>query len=261
MSLNRIYAIILQNFYILRHNLDRQSEIFYWVIIDMLLWGVTSLYFDEVGQAEVNIIFSIVSAVIFWYFLWSAQNEVNMGVLQQIWYKNFVNIFSTPLKFAELISSLIISSIVKSILTVSFGTLIAGLVFGVRLLDFGLWIFPLAGILMAMGWIYAFTISGFILRVGTSAQAITWSLVFVLSPFSAVYFPVSILPGWAQTVASLFPSSYVFESMREYVGPGTISAGNLVTGALLAIVYLCISYAWLRISFNSALNKGLVDLK
>jgi ABC-2 type transport system permease protein len=114
---------------------------------------------------------------------------------------------------------------------------------------------------MAMGWIYAFTISGIILRVGTSAQAITWSLVFVLSPFSAVYFPVSILPGWAQTVASLFPSSYVFESMREYVNSGTISAGNLVTGALLSIVYLRISYAWLRISYNSALNKGLVDLK
>src|SRR5262245_57776885 len=41
-------------------------------------------------------------------------------------------------------------------------------------------------------------ICGLILRQGMGAEGLAWTVVFTISPISAVYYPVSILPDWLQ---------------------------------------------------------------
>lgn len=261
MKWNRIWAILLQNYYIFRHSIDRQTEVFYWSAVDLMLWGITSLYFLEVSNTEIDIVLSIVSGVVFWYFLWSAQNEFNMGILQQLWYRNMINIFASPIKFSEMTVALILSGIIKASITFTSASIVAFLLFRVTVFNVGIWLIPFAAILLLTGWIYAFIMSGIVIRFGTTVQSLTWSLVFVLSPFSAVYFPVSILPGWAQVISKFFPTSYVFESMRAIISTGTFEKANLVYAFLLIIIYFGLAYLWLRVSFAKALEKGLVSLK
>src|SRR5215831_11880185 len=49
-------------------------------------------------------------------------------------------------------------------------------------------------------------ICGLILRQGMGAEGLAWTVVFTLSPISAVYYPVSILPTWLQHFVWALPS-------------------------------------------------------
>jgi ABC-2 type transport system permease protein len=196
-----------------------------------------------------------------WYFIWQAQNEINIGLLMELWNSNLVNLFVSPLKFWEFIVALMSSGFLKSILTFAFASFVAGLIYQVDPLRLGLWLLPFALILMITGWCYAFLISGVILRFGTSVQSLGWTLIFILSPFSAVYYPVSILPEWAQTISRFLPTSYVFESMRSIISTQTFEIGNLFYAGILSVFYFTIAAIWLRSSFNRTLEKGLVKVK
>ena len=68
--------------------------------------------------------------------------------------------------------------------------------------------------LMVMGWAVALGVTALILRHGAGAEALAWSVLFGLTPFSAVFYPVAVLPGWLQPVALALPAAHVFEGMR-----------------------------------------------
>ena len=55
--------------------------------------------------------------------------------------------------------------------------------------------------LMIMGWAVALGVVSLILRHGAGAEALAWSVLFGLTPFSAVFYPVSVLPRALQPVA------------------------------------------------------------
>lgn len=258
---HRVYAIVLKNLYFLKHSLDRKTELFYWPTIDLILWGITSLYFRELAPEYGSVVPSIVTGIILWYFLWQGQSEVNMSFLSELWYRNLVNLFITPLKFSEFILAFLISSIFKAIVAFAVTSIGALLLYQVGLFQVGLWVIPFGVILIMTGWIYAFATTGLNMRFGTKVQSISWTMVFLLSPFSAVYYPVSVLPDWAQKIASILPTSYVFESMRSIINTGKFDYNYLLYAFLLVCFYLVIALAWLRSSFSFALNQGLVKLR
>src|SRR5207237_350857 len=76
------------------------------------------------------------------------------------------------------------------------------------------YVFRFFAVLLVMGWALGMAICGLILRQGMGAEGLAWTVVFTISPISAVYYPVSILPGWLQHVSWVLPSTYVFEGMR-----------------------------------------------
>ena len=55
------------------------------------------------------------------------------------------------------------------------------------------------------------------------AIALAWSVLFGLTPFSAVFYPVSVLPAWVQPFALALPSAHVFEGMRQMLTDGSIN--------------------------------------
>jgi ABC-2 type transport system permease protein len=61
-------------------------------------------------------------------------------------------------------------------------------------------------------------VSGFI-RSGNSAPAIVSPLAIVLQFISGVFFVYSQLPGWMQTVASIFPLKWMAQGMRSVFLP------------------------------------------
>jgi ABC-2 type transport system permease protein len=55
---------------------------------------------------------------------------------------------------------------------------------------------------------------GFIFRFGTRIQAFAWTVVPILQPLSAAFFPLQILPYPLQLFAQILPSTFVFEAGR-----------------------------------------------
>jgi ABC-2 type transport system permease protein len=55
---------------------------------------------------------------------------------------------------------------------------------------------------------------GFSIRNSDSAVAFIVLPTFVLNFFSGVFIPISVLPGWLQTAASIFPLKWLAQGMR-----------------------------------------------
>ena len=57
--------------------------------------------------------------------------------------------------------------------------------------------------------------TAFILFFGQEAEILAWALALLFLPFSAVFYPVEVLPESFQAVAKLVPTSYIFETFRQ----------------------------------------------
>ena len=76
--------------------------------------------------------------------------------------------------------------------------------FGVTALGLPLVAFLLA--LVVFGLALALFVVGLLLRFGEEAEIMAWALAFIVLPFSAVYYPLTVLPGWARTIAGGLPT-------------------------------------------------------
>lgn len=260
MRLHRVWAVILRYIFLFRHSFDRMSDVFYWPTIDLIIWGLTIHFLTSVAPNSSQIVLAILSAYIFWVIIWRGQYEITVNLLEDLWNKNLVNIFVAPLKFSEWVIALILEGIIKAFVSFIFAGLVAYLMYRLNITMFGWYILPFSLMLIMTGWWVGFFVAGFIFRFGTKVQTLAWTIAWVIGPFSAIFYPVSSLPNWAQKISALIPISYVFESAREIVYKGQTDLSKLFIPFVLNIVYLILSLIFVRRSFNKVLEKGLIKV-
>jgi len=260
MKLHRIYAMILRFMLLFRRSYDRISDVFYWPTIDLLLWGLTSQFFRSYTPGADKILLMIITGILFWIIAWRAQYEISVNLLEDLWNENFINIFVSPIKFGEWVSSFLIIGVIKGLLSLVFATGMAFLLYKVHIFNYGFYLLPFLFSLLLTGWWVGFFVGGLILRFGTKVQTFAWTLVMVMSPFAAIYYPVSILPNWAQFVARFVPASYIFEGARSILYEGKLDSISLVYSFALNIIYMILGYIFLKRSFAKIMNKGMVHL-
>ncbi len=107
-----------------------------------------------------------------------------------------------------------------------------------------------------MGWAVGLAIIAVILRNGLGAENLAWVAIFVLSPVSGIYYPVSVLPAWLQPVAWSLPTSYVFEGMRAVMFQHVFRTDYLVRAAALDVLYIALGGAFLLWSFHRVRRTG-----
>lgn len=256
-NLNRVMAMVLRYFLYLRHNLDRLSDMFYWPAMDIFVWGLTGLYIASLGSNSYQTMFVILTGVVFWIVIWRAQYEINVNIMSEIWDKNLVNIFASPLTLNEWIASLILVGFIKMVLSVAFSALLTFFLYQFNIFIFGVFLLPSIISLLLTGWAAGFFIAGFIIQFGAKIQTLAWTGVALIWPFSALYYSVAILPDWAQAVARLVPPSYVFEGMREVIFTGHFSYDKLVISFALNITYLVLSIWFFIFMFGKSKKLGL----
>jgi ABC-2 type transport system permease protein len=154
----------------------------------------------------------------------------------------------------------ILLSLVKVILSFIFTLLLTLVMYKVSLFSTMSLLLPHIALLIVTSWWIAFIIIGSILRFGTRIQTLAWALVAVVSPFSAIYYPLSSLPRFAQYIAYFVPSSYIFESAREVIATGHYDAMKLGTCLFLNAVYVVLSLYYLKTSIDAARRRGLASL-
>ena len=263
MTWHRVYGVVLRYFYLVRRSLDRSSEVFIHPILDLAIWGLTGVYFQSLfseGGGTPVFVVALVSGIIFWNVIWRAQSEVPFGILEDLWNRNLLNMFIAPLKISEWMLGLIILGFVKVFLTLVTAGLFALALYQVNLFMFGFHLIPFIFLLVISGWWIGFLITGLVLRLGTGFQALAWTLAFVIAPFSAVYYPVSVLPAWAQSVAWALPTTYIFEGMREVINTGNLNYSLMWGSLLLNVVYVAVTFLYLYRSFKKRLDRGLLTL-
>lgn len=262
MNKNRIWAIIIRHLYNFRHSLDRLVDSFYWPAVDILLWGLTSVYIQKSGANVPQIVLMILSGLVLWMVVWRSQYEITINLLEELWSSNLVNLFSSPLKVGEWIMAVAILGLLKMGITISFAGLLVWLLYKIDVL-FGLgWqLLPFMALLLMFGWAVGFLVAGLIVRFGMRIQALSWTMIYIMAPFSAVFYPLNTLPVWAQKVAVWVPTSYIFEGMRLVLAGGRIDQMNLVKSAGLTLVYLVLSILFFLFCFKQSKKTGLARLE
>ena len=260
MKLYRIWGIFLRYYYNLLHSYDRLSDMFFWPLMDLLLWGLTSRYIVAQGTVDNRVILTLLGGIMLWIFPWRGQYEMTVNFLEDLWNRNLVNLFATPVRFSEWVVTLMLVGIFKASVSFVFASLVAYLLYATNIYSLGPTLLPWVGILIMFGWVVGLIVTSIIMRFGTKIQTFAWIGINILAPFVGVYYSVSTLPAWAQAVAQWIPASYAFEAMRRLV----MGQGGEYTGLAVALglngLYLILGLGLLYTSYRTILKRGLISV-
>ncbi len=256
--LRRVSAVVLRQAYLLRGSPARVLPLFAWVAIDVVLWGFITKYLNSVTSAGFDFVPVLLGAVLLWDFFGRVMHGVTMAFFEDVWTRNFLNVFATPLTTAEYVSGLVLSSIGTSTVGLVVMVILATAAFGLSFLGYGLVIVPALLVLFLFGIALGIAGCAVVLRLGPAAEWLIWPIPAVLSPFVGVFYPVATLPGWMRVVSWLLAPSYVFEALRALVSGGTASWAALGWAAFLALVDIVLA-GWLfaRV-YRYAVRTGLI---
>jgi len=257
MKFYRIKALLLKYYYISINRVDRIFDIFYWPLIDILVWGFASNYIKSLS--DVNVLSVILGSLILWVFVWRSSQDIAVFVLEDYWSKNLYHLFSSPVKISEHVVSIILLGFLRGMLS-----FMAMAFFAYILHSFNIFVIPigLLGLsillLSIFGWVMGLFVTSFILRFGQRIQVLAWSIVWILQPFSCVFYPLSSLPAWAASIAKWLPTTYVFENLRQYIFQNTVSYNGFAVALVIEIVLVIAVSVFLYNSFKYAKDKGLL---
>ncbi|HEX3432135.1 MAG TPA: ABC transporter permease [Rhizomicrobium sp.] len=258
MNARRIGAVALRQFYLYTGSPTRVVPLFIWVGIDIVLWGFITRYLNRIASPGFNFVPALLGAVLLWDFLTRVMQGISTAFLEEVWSRNFLNLFATPLTISEYLAGLVITSIGTSLIGLATMLCLATLVFGLSFFAYGAAILPFLLVLFLSGIALGIAATAMMLRLGPASEWFVWPMPAMLSPFAGVFYPISTLPSWMQWVSRILPPSYVFEGMRAIVRGTLWNPATLAIGFALSVVYI-LAAGWLfeRV-FRVAVRTGLL---
>ena len=256
MSIIKMYGLFLRHFYLITRSFPRILDLIYWPSIQITLWGFISNFFASHTTYYNNAVGVILTCAILYDFLFRTSIGFNMLFLEEIWSRNFTNLFIAPMKISEIIVSLIFTALVRALIGLIPAVLLTSPLFGISILELGIYLFFLFLSLYIFGITLGILVSAGLLRFGPSFENIAWSTMFLLAPFGCIYYPIEILPEIFQKIAYMLPLVYIFEEARNILINNTVDISNLIQAYMLNMVYIIISITLFFYSFNKARDKG-----
>lgn len=258
MRITPIRAIVLRQLYLLRGGPTRVLSLVIWVAIDIILWGFMTKYLNTVTAAGFDFVPVLLGAVLMWDFFTRVMFGVTMAFFEDVWSRNFLNIFGSPVSINEYLAGLVSSSIITSALGLLVMLVLAVVLFGLSFILYGGLLVPFLLVLFLFGIALGIVGCSFVLRFGPSAEWFVWPIPAILSPFAGVFYPITTMPPWIQWIAHALPPMYVFEGMRAIVTGEAMSMSSLAIGAALAVIYVLgasFVFTWV---YRNAVRTGLI---
>ena len=152
MRFHVIYGILLKYYYITKNRLDRLFDIFYWPMIDVLVWGLTTYYISSLS--ENFIIGFFLGGAILWSVFNRANTDMGVFILEDFWSRNLPNFYSTPLKISEVIIALCLNGLLRSLASIAFLSVLTLLLYSFNILSINiLYLLIFFFFLLVFGWI------------------------------------------------------------------------------------------------------------
>ncbi len=256
MNWNKIFALSLRHVYLIKGSFPRILDLIYWPTIQIFLWGFISKFFTLSSTFYENTVGVILSAAILYDFLFRSSISYNMMFLEEIWSRNFTNLFIAPIKLSEIITALTITAIFRTLIGLIPAALLAIPFFGVSILKIGIPLIFLLITLYVFGVTLGLLVTSGLVRFGPSFENIAWASLFFLAPLGCIYYPIEILPNWLQIIAKLLPLVHIFEEMRNILIHDTVNYYQILKAIFISFVYFVIGIIIFYLSYNGAKNRG-----
>ena len=256
MNWGKVFALSLRHIYLIKGSFPRILDLIYWPTIQIFLWGFISKFFTLSSSYFENTVGIILSAAILYDFLFRSSISYNMMFLEEIWSRNFTNLFIAPIKLSEIITALTFTAIFRTLIGLIPAALIAIPLFGVSIFKIGAPLIFLLITLYIFGVTLGLLVTAGLVRFGPSFENVAWASLFFIAPLGCIYYPVEILPNWIQPIALGLPLAHIFEETRNILVNQTVDFKNIYYAILLNLIYLCLSISIFYKSFSSAKKNG-----
>jgi ABC-2 type transport system permease protein len=256
MKLHRITALIVRHLYLYRRSLPRMMEIFYWPFLDLVIWGFITLYLVRYQSQVPGFVSFFLGALILWDMLFRSQQGITISFLEEMWARNLMNLFASPLTPNEFLAATMAMSVFKVTCVSIVMAVCAWLFYDYNLFLIGLWLIPFILNLVVTGWIIGVFTTSLIMRFGQEAEVLAWSMVFLFQPISCVFYPMDVLPAWLKPVAWANPAAHIFEGMRAVLSTSVTPLTNLAWACGLNAVLLVVMIAWFHRTFAYCREQG-----
>jgi len=200
---------------------------------------------------------SLLGAVLLWDFFIRVMQGVTTTFFEDVWSRNFLNVFATPLSISEYVGGLVLSSIATSSVGLVVMLVLPPPSLACRFFVYGALLIPITG---------AVSVRNCTGRDRLRDRSAAWTGGRVVhladsgADFAAGrrFYPLSTLPAWMRFLSRLLPPSYVFESMRSIVLKRPGSPAPLFWGAALDVVFLLLASWFFRSIYHHAVRTGLI---
>jgi|TARA_B100001093_G_scaffold478857_1_gene507405 ABC-2 type transport system permease protein len=256
MRWHKIYGLSLRHIYLIKGSFPRILDLIYWPSIQIFLWGFISKFFTLNSAYYSNTVGVILTAAILYDFLFRSSISYNMMFLEEIWSRNFTNLFIAPIRISEIIVALTLTAILRTSIGLIPAALLAIPLFGVSVFSLG---FPLLLLLLGL-YIFGITlgllVTSGLIRFGPSFENIAWASLFFLAPLGCIYYPIEILPDWLQTISKALPLVHIFEEMRNILINNTINYFQIYKAISISSIYFLLGVIVFYLSFYGARIRG-----
>ena len=115
-NFTRIKGLFMRHFYLIKSSVPRIIDLIYWPTIQIILWGFISKFFSLNATTLNYGVGVILSAAILYDFLFRSSISFNMLFLEEIWSRNFTNLFVSPIKISEVILALTFTALIRALM-------------------------------------------------------------------------------------------------------------------------------------------------
>tara|TARA_B110000967_G_C18764720_1_gene499752 strand:- start:204 stop:764 length:561 start_codon:yes stop_codon:yes gene_type:complete len=179
-----------------------------------------------------------------------------MMFLEEIWSRNFTNLFIAPIKISEIIAALTITAIIRTMIGLIPAALLAIPLFGVSIFNLGPPLLLLLLSLYIFGITLGLLVTAGLMRFGPSFENIAWASLFFLAPLGCIYYPIEILPDWLQIISKLLPLVHIFEEMRNIMINNTVNYFAILKAISISSLYFIVGVIVFYLSYYGARIRG-----
>lgn len=253
MSSKRLKVVLLHTWYHFTHSLETWVDIFWNPAIQIWVYTLIALSFVKGGDSRG---FNVIIGMIFWQIIWVGQYSITIGPLWEIWAKSFSSLFISPLSMGEFVLGQMISGVVKSVFAFAMACTIAYLLYDFSIFSLG-WVLPVYYVeFLLFSWAAGIMLLSLIFRYSTQVQSLSWALIFLVQPFGAVFYPVTVLPEYVRWIAYIFPVTYVFETIRLQLQTSFIDWRALGIATIINGIWLIAAWSMFVSVYATAKRSG-----
>ncbi len=256
-----ILGIFYRNMILIRRSVPKLFALFGFVTVELLLWGFITLWVQTLaqGDARSDFILLIISAFIFWSMFVLSQRSFSVSFLEEVWSRNLINLFASPVKMSELVLGFVLVGVAQALLAFFYITPLAFLLYALNIWDMGLYIIPLFMNILIFGWVLGVVTIGLVVRFGPSADILAFFIPFLLLPFSAVYYPISLFPPLLQKFTLILPTRHMFEGMRIAIIEGVMPLDSVFWASILNLICVVLGFLFFYWMLRLARVKGYLS--
>jgi len=255
---NSLFYLVKHYLYSAKRNKGRLLDILIWPLIEIFIFGMTSVYLGDFG--EINLLALLVINLAYWHFFSRVANETFQQVFDDVISNNLQNIIIAPVSTNKLILAWVLASLIKFLASLVMMIGFVLLMYRIDLFVFSFDWLVMFFVIILSGLSVGLVVISLLFLFGSKALAFGWVITGLMQPLSCLFYSRQVLGTFLGKISYLIPISYVFERQRlvnlRVSVDGSIS---YVFPIILSIVYFFISSILLKRAIRYSRKKGIIS--